>query len=43
MTYLTVPPICKEAQVDAVEDDIEGKPSWGEKLPLKPSFTHNDD
>jgi len=37
---LTVPSICEEEEVQAVPDNVEGKPSWCEELPLKPALTH---
>jgi len=35
---LRVPTICEEEEMQAVEDDVEGKSLWGEELSLKPRF-----
>lgn len=37
-SHLSVPAIGKETEVDAVEDDVKGKPSRNKKLSFEPAF-----
>jgi hypothetical protein len=39
--YLTPPTIGEEKQLYTIPNDVEGKPSGDEELPVKPAFTHN--
>ncbi len=39
-TYLQVPTIPKEEEMEAVEYDVEGEPSWSEELATKPALGH---
>jgi hypothetical protein len=39
-TCLTMPSIAKEEEVKTVENDVEGEPSWRQKLSLEPTFAH---
>ena len=41
LTYLTIPSIAEEEEVETVEDNIEGEPPWGEQLPTEPAFGHD--
>jgi len=38
--YLRIPTIGEKGELDAIEDDIENKPSGVEELALEPRFTH---
>lgn len=39
-TYLTVPPIAKEEEVETVEDNVEGEPPGSEQLATEPALSH---
>jgi hypothetical protein len=38
--YLAVPSVGEHKKLKAIPNDIEGKPSWSEKLLAEPAFTH---
>ena len=39
-TYLTVPSVCEEKEMEPVENDVEDEPARCEELTPKPVFCH---